>query len=585
MEPIIRYQGELYQGLRALMLALGSSVNKVWIAGGLGWLLLVCGWALWSLRLPGKERAVRWWLPLLLLGIVVIRLPLLGVDEQNTDESQWVASAGTLIADPRFWISVDGTTSGPLNVYPLTLPWFFGLSIDFATIRLVGLLAFAAAVGLLYRAFANLAGSRRARIAVLPFAVAIAFMQQGDGPAYNSEHFPSLLFATILWLRSTVFWRPEPVWKTVLTGFLLGCIPYTKLQAVPLALVLTGGIFLQLLLTTPPERRWRLLLALTVGGLLPSGLLGIYLWQTSNFEFFYKSFLLANLGYAQKGSFGNGVQNWSEKLTVLVPVIFAAFGSTKAFFFALPAMVLAALGLVLVNPSWRRKRTGGTSDEGINPLTPRVLLVFSILWLLTALYSVLQPGNGFYHYQILSYIPAFWLAGLVIMLGLDAVRTGWRMPLAAGWLLLLAVGPGLILGSRRNSGIRQLIEGVRLKDSGLTAAVAQYTVPNDKMVVWGWQNKYHVWTGLLMGSRFIPLYYPVVESELQPYFMKLHQQDIVRNRPAIIVDATASHPGYHSFQPEWYPFMRKLLAAEYRHVGTLGGSRLFVRKDRVAPSR
>src|SRR5262245_56433454 len=50
---------------------------------------------------------------------LLLRLPLMAILVQfSPDESQWIVGAATLVKDWRFWLAVDGTTSGPLNIFP-----------------------------------------------------------------------------------------------------------------------------------------------------------------------------------------------------------------------------------------------------------------------------------------------------------------------------------------------------------------------------------------------------------------------------------------------------------------------------------
>ncbi|WP_234736827.1 hypothetical protein [Tellurirhabdus bombi] len=587
MKPIIQYQGEVYQALLKMVQMLNPYANKLWVALAILWLfgLLYSCFRVWMMLKKGADGLTKrdhpdrlgvvGGLVWVLGGIFMLRLPSLALPAQNTDEGQWIASVGTLIADPRFWLSVDGTTSGPLNVYPLTIPYLFGLSIDYATIRLVGLLALLGAVGFLFGTFRHLFGKAVARLAVLPMAVVLAFMPQGDGLGYNSEHFPMLLLAAAIFLLSKEpildqdSRRSEPIgaFQTALLGFVLGCVPYTKLQAIPLALVLAAGALLLVSYAAP--ERWKRLGWLVLGGLLPSILVVIYLAYTDNFEFFWKSFILANLGYAEKGSFGRGVDSWSDKLMYLLPLIYSGLASSKWFFACLPILVVGGFLLFF--------------QRRLRPVQ-RLVLAFLLLWLVTAIYSTLKPGNRFYHYQLLAYVPAFLLAGVILGIGVSQVGRKVQVWLVGMWLLALVVGPGVRMALLGNTGIRVLSQGAD-KKSALASRINQYAQPNEKMVVWGWDNHLHVETGLLMGSRFIPVYYPVIESELQPYFLDVHQQDILKNRPVIIVDVTPRFLAYQAYSVDHYPFVVKLLADQYHFIGTVEQARVFVRKDRYNHER
>lgn len=143
---------------------------------------------------------------MLLVGLFILRLPALGLDEQNVDEGQWIASAATLVADPRFYVSVDGTTSGPLNVYPLTLIYYAGVSLDYATLRLAGLLLVVLPVtALLWATFRLVFGPATARLALLPVSTGLAFSNHPDTISFNSEHFPCLLVALALYLGARLW--------------------------------------------------------------------------------------------------------------------------------------------------------------------------------------------------------------------------------------------------------------------------------------------------------------------------------------------------------------------------------------------
>jgi hypothetical protein len=68
----------------------------------------------------------------------------------NPDEALFTAGAIKLLKDPVFWRAVDTGSSGPLNVYPLTLPAFFGFRIEYASSRVIGLIMIIAAIVCLY---------------------------------------------------------------------------------------------------------------------------------------------------------------------------------------------------------------------------------------------------------------------------------------------------------------------------------------------------------------------------------------------------------------------------------------------------
>ena len=78
----------------------------------------------------------RFFLSTIILGIFVLRLPVLAYTHIDSDESEWIVGAATFFNDPRFWLSVDGTTSGPLVIMPLSIIPLFGGSLSYVSVRL-----------------------------------------------------------------------------------------------------------------------------------------------------------------------------------------------------------------------------------------------------------------------------------------------------------------------------------------------------------------------------------------------------------------------------------------------------------------
>src|SRR6266581_6940683 len=93
-----------------------------------------------------RERA--WWQrpslfsAAMLIVLFAFRWPVIFDNRQypDPDESQLIAGAMTLRYDPIFWRSVDGSTHGPLDEWPLLPPLFARGSLDFTTARTVSTL-------------------------------------------------------------------------------------------------------------------------------------------------------------------------------------------------------------------------------------------------------------------------------------------------------------------------------------------------------------------------------------------------------------------------------------------------------------
>lgn len=578
MRPIIQYQGPFFQGLCGVVGRLGYENSLIlWQIGAISWLLL--------LTLFASTTRFKWLFTAILLGgILLLRLPGLGLMEQNVDESQWVVSAATLVADPHFWQAVDGTTSGPLNVWPPALLYYLGFSLDYSTIRLWSILIYnLPTIWLLLATFRQQFGEKMARWAVLPTVVCLALVNDPDAVAYNSEQLPMLLLAFIGYLLSRIFFRPPtntgPVLgQIVLLGFVLGCLPYTKLQATPVGLLIAGWVLAGLV--ARKRQGWRGQVGgLILGGLLPTLLIGIYLWLNHLLEYAFRSYILTNLEYAQSGSWQAGTISWGDRLLVRLPQIYGSMLSTNWFWW-----LALGLGLIALVDGYVRSRK-------IYRRNYKMWFVLSVC--AVAFYATLQPGNPFAHYQWLSFVPVSWLIGLSTnqLLGLyqptakaKRVYTQWNWAIAGAYLLGAIAYPGWVALNRPNPGLQQLASGGwPMASRRISEVIGRYARSNEKMVVWGWANSLHVETGLLLGTRFIPLYFPVIPGPEQAYFLAIYRRDLISNEPAIFVDAAALHPGnaYDQYPISQYPAIQSILDRHYKQVATVEKAKVYVRKSRL----
>jgi hypothetical protein len=132
---LIEYPGSLSNLIYDVIIWLGNTSNILWG-------LLAISFTLFLLYLTFYRRnnSSFFFLFVLSLGLLVLRLPAICAYELNGDESEWITGAATLLRDWRFWHSVNGTTSGPLNIFPLCLINILGFSLNYANVRLFAIL-------------------------------------------------------------------------------------------------------------------------------------------------------------------------------------------------------------------------------------------------------------------------------------------------------------------------------------------------------------------------------------------------------------------------------------------------------------
>ncbi|MEM9479763.1 MAG: hypothetical protein AAGA58_08940 [Verrucomicrobiota bacterium] len=503
-------------------------------------------------------------LVMIALVVFVVRYPTFYFLEANPDESEWIAGAQTLLDDPRFWISVDGTTSGPMVIYPLLLISLIGAPINYFTVKVFGLLLWVMAIFFVFGALRRHYGDEVARVGILPLVFFVVVLTYSDFVAYNGEHMSFFLTAAALYMYSLVVPSNEGKKRTAfIFGFVLGLFPYTKLQAVPMALVITCFSVIPFLF-----KQDRRLVPLIAGGLAPTLIVFSYLIGISKLGVFWTSYIESNFIYAvthtKVEATGGGLQQFAVFL-------FKWAEDTRYFFMVWFSLIAVAICFNLLN---------------LKSLSRRSVTFMAVLVFAASVYAVFQPMRQFAHYQLLILVPAgFALASLI--LGSNGRQGRWSRTvflLAAVALpfgLTLYNAPHEAMGTSRT---QRMPFGV---GSGkVSAEILRHAEKGQRMVVWGFVPRFHVETGLLQGTKVPHNFRQVQPNEQQDYFLQEYVDDMERTKAEIFVDADPAgappmeEPGLYFGRPhENYPILRDYVAANYEQVAEVDRIRIFVRKS------
>ena len=531
-----------------------------------GWALLLLA-AAWSLRgdQPGnKSGPGRWvWCGLLLGVLVLFRWPLIVLPhELYPDESQLLAGALTLRHDPVFWRSVDGNTAGPLDFYALLPAAFFPGAAGYAAARLTAVLIIWGLLVTAGETLALVAGRTVARVAVLPALACAALTTSPEFVHYSTELMPGLLLALAVFamVRQSLQSTRGNLWAAAL---LLGAVPFTKLQAAPIAAAL--GLFLVGAEIVAGRSRH---VGLLVGAaLLPTLVFTALVTVTGQVEQMVIPYFLQNTLYAQTGrqSLGLVIRQLGEQ-SVTNGYHALWLGGSAVFF--LGAMLAA-------------RNTHG-------PLRRHGLAAAGLLVVTT--FVIVSPGRPYHHYLNFLTLPVTLLAG--VALGLVRQARTDRPAFVLGVFLACTLLPQLALRasprpdpyeyynttiSARGSAHRELVTRIKTVSS-----------PGESLGVWGWRSSLYVETGLYQASRVAHTESLHVAGPWQKFYLRRYYDDLVAARPPVIVDATG--PGNFHFESrsmglEIYPLLHAWVSANYTCVGEVDGTRLYVRRDRLPPAR
>lgn len=519
------------------------------------WLLMIC--------LAVCLFAYRW--PILFYPLAI-----------SPDEAQMLAQAITYQSHPVPWRDVDGTTSGPINSYALLWSVPFGLHPDYLTARLTGLFCALGMLIFLYLAGRRIAGDLGARIALMPIFLFLCFAQAPDFVHYSSEQVSLLLLGCAIYLLTRLHRRPAALFLNVSLGFVLGLLPYAKLQS-----SLTG-VFLGLasvwLLWMSARGNVREALArvviLIAAALLPSILILSVVASAGALNDFWQSYIQMARTYGPVYSSIKDVLK--VRALTMVHLFMPQSGLAIPIYLTAICSAMATL-LILVRKLELTRITRGYH-------------LLAILFLGLNLVTILFTGFYFPHYCFYL-LPALCLLMLVHLrafrtgLRIDVSRINWSTRLRWATLAcfsLVFVLPAFAL-SFHYYGKRGNLAYVGISDRKMICAILEVRPPGGRMAIWGWAPEYSAETGTALGTRDAISQFLIYPGPLQNYYRQRCLQDMENNRPELLLEATG--PFNFRFQNlplsgiDSFPRLARLVSERYQLHQEIDGMRLFVRSD------
>ncbi|RYF78432.1 MAG: hypothetical protein EOO39_01435 [Cytophagaceae bacterium] len=541
-----------------------------------GWL-----WASTYNRTNGAGLASDTWFGLVCLILLCVgRLPgIIYSEGLNPDENQLLAQAITLLHDPVYWQSVDGTTIGPINSYLLCWPGLLGMPLTYATARLTGLALIAGTLIALYKGLRYVVDQQIARRAVILLLVFYVFTRHPDFQHFSSELL-AILFLTATWWQLMRGFRQvanKPTgegagWSIGAAGLLAGLVPYAKLQPVPIAAALALYGLYRLVLV----KQWKLIGLFVVAGLLPTALLltgTLLTGVTDRFWLFYIESNLFSYGEYYKELFPLAQQPLWQKVGLLPTAI-----AEEKMMMMLVISTLFSLLLLLLRPTW--------------PVPKQFPWVGIAIWFAAALFCYLKPGTYFVHHLQLLLVPLVWLLAMAqetIRRQQPAFRF-YAVQTALPAVLCALVFVGHAIRYRQTPGdINGPLWAMQTHyvrpQSSVVQAINQYKHPDDKLVVWGWNMSYHVDTQLAQGVSENHSFRSIMPHSLLGAYQRKYLEDIKRTQPALFVDATGPSSLWMTdtarFRHERFPALDQYVRAHYTLMKQIGTERIYLRNDRT----
>jgi hypothetical protein len=520
--------------------------------------------------------------------VMIARIPSFLPPMLNPDEVNCIVGANKLLKDMVFWRSVDGTTSGPLNFYPLMIAHLFDLKIEYATARIIGAILVIGSLLCLYFALKIIYNKKIARISLIPTTLSFAGMNYFDYIHYTSE-LPSVFLLSLSLLLIVYFCKREGNCSFIeifSLGLLLGIIPYAKLQSLPIIFCL----FIIFLSSIFPRQRNLFEMIKTFLYLLAGFLFcSIFVLMITIFVGIEHDFLIS---YFLSTLSISGVKvSLFKKMFVVFPKLIAGSNDLLPLFIT-AILIISRIGiLVKVHHSFPEKKRSSTF----------FFVYYSLFFFIFSVISIIQPGRPFRHYLLFLTIPSGFIIGVFIgefsklysyrIYSKQLINILIRKRLKSiadktfGHFQKVKLQPSqsinqsnLVSKSKsivKNSILEMLIflffghfvfftiylfcsnyvsipnhfesvpAYIENYSSNISKTVSKYTSPEEEIAIWGWATTIYEETDTIPATRDTHGFWQLKSSSFQNYYIDRFIRDLIEKKPKIFINAvTNQYPVY-----------------------------------------
>lgn len=557
------------------------------------------------------------YIALMVAAFAAVKLLSLYIGQRNPDEGQQVLMASSLIHGGVPFRDFEGQGLGPLNAFYIALFSFGGVS--FFTERLAALAAELGSGVLIFLAARRMCGVRPAIAISCPVFYYFSFYgYTNDVVAYNCETLFCLLIS--LWLMLFAY-RKESRLMLFAEFFVLGLLPWIKLQFAPFSVIcffigLGRSLFVHEIaedgsvsgLSWKSAEKGSLAdflrgtlisqntLIACAAAAAPSLLFFALLALSAGLPSFWLLYILVNIQHVSVP-----LADYLEKIG---PYLVSFSGMDMFWMAVCPALAFMTLALAEIRISMPRgpvspaavfapvRLIAGLIHEGRRAQgAVRKALAVALLaaFVLTAVFSATRTMNLFYHYVNIL-LPAsviFAALGLSMVSGAEK-RAGWAIS------VLMAAAAVFVfkLMTQVNISFTQENDFLKTESYPFRDAVEylnQHVNQGEPVAIWGWDTGFPVYSGhpSATSTHFLyPLVDPKFSPEIQAKVREKYVDDILRIRPAAIVDLVCPAAFTYKdrqFELSNYGFIRRIADEYYEKpvsvpAGSDGSVRIYLRK-------
>lgn len=498
-----------------------------------------------------------------IISMFLFHFPNFALGDLHVDENEHIGEGITLFHDLRFWLSVDGTTVGPLSLYPVVILNFFNIGVGYFTIRILNLFLWLLTAYVVYRIFRLKFSKVEARLFVLPLILLVGLFCSVYYVTYNGEVPTGLLIVISIYCIFRVLSSPSNKLYQFLSGLVLVLIPFGKIQVGPLALIV--GITLLIYLAIQRVNFTFVLL----GVILPLLPFIYYLLKYDVFYDFWQSYIVNNLSYAAKGE---GLETHRGLLINFIKFPLLVLRNVET-------QIIFLLGFTIIISILYKVRREKIFWRTLLSVYSRSFFLF--LYFILSVICISIPGNIFPHYAIFLIVPIILLNGWFYNHILNSYQ-GIKKNLVFAFLFCLLPSIVTIFSfhSRDRFSPKFLIASVM--NNPVAEEICRLSSPEDRIATWGTDNYIFPETGLLMGTREVHTQRQILSNRQQDYYLNRYILDLEMNKPKFFIDAV--HERHWLFDQsmhthEQFPLVKEYIESRYLFHKKVENVRIYIRID------
>ncbi|GAB3503419.1 hypothetical protein GCM10027442_04420 [Emticicia fontis] len=337
-------------------------------------------------------------------------------------------------------------------------------------------------------------------------------------------------------------------------GFVAGMVPFTKLQAIPIAALL-ALITYWLIYQKKKKQSISYFSIFTLGGLCVPCLLvvfGAYFGFLENLWVFY---IKNNLSYGSNVSILSGfIHSFSDPINIFTKII-------------------VVLGGMLIGYQFFYKKQ----------FKPTFTSLFILVFISSSIFAVFKPGFMFHHYLLFLVFPTVLLFGYFLNEFLILPDFRLKKIVIATTLLVILAFTVNVQGKNEYVTANHSVRPMNI--SPISQEILRYTLPNEPLVIWGESGKHYLETKRKQGVRWSHTYWGMYSEPQQKLFRQAYVEQFQRILAPVFID---THVNAGSFIVrkdcgyETVPELKKIVDENYQFLAEIDQQRIYIRNDRLA---